>query len=64
MVGAVALPTERRLCRNAMSMEVEMTEVKLQELLPEELARLLFAKLVKTYPLVTEEWREKKRTSA
>jgi hypothetical protein len=47
-----------------MSMEVEMTEVKLQELLPEELARLLFAKLVKTYPLVTEEWREKKRTSA
>lgn len=27
----------------------------------EELARVLFNKLVKTYPLVTEEWREQRR---
>src|SRR5262249_36855481 len=33
----------------------------LQDLLPEELVRLLFNKLAKTYPLVTEEWRIKRR---
>ena len=29
--------------------------------IPEELARVLFNKLAKTYPLVTEEWRIKRR---
>ena len=33
----------------------------LQDLLPEELVRLLFNKLARTYPLVTEEWRIKRR---
>jgi hypothetical protein len=33
----------------------------LADLLPEELVRLLFNKLARTYPLVTEEWRAKKR---
>jgi hypothetical protein len=31
------------------------------ELIPEKLARLLFNKLVKTYPLVSKEWRERRQ---
>ena len=39
-----------------------MTTVKSRpDPLPEELARLLFHKLARTYPLVTEEWRAKRR---
>ena len=39
-----------------------MTTVKSRpDPLPEELARVLFDKLARTYPLVTEEWRAKRR---
>ena len=45
-----------------MSMGVEMTNAKSRaDPLPEELARVLFDKLTRTYVLITEEWRAKRR---
>ena len=53
------MQAERRLFCNV---EAEMTNAKSgTDPLPEELARVLFNKLAKTYVLITEEWRARRR---